>query len=500
MSIDIRKYVDIVSGAIGDPVVTERELIQRIFTSNPVLPINSFVELQSLEEVGQVFGLTSQEYLRAIPYFAFISKNLVRARKISYAGYSLTARAASIIGARRAQTLSELQAFTTPTITIDIGGSSGTTAAIDLSLATDIDNAMSIIQTAVQGISGAAVQLSGATVSYNALEQRVFLNAGNNDANLITFSSSDDAFLTQLGWGSGVQTSQGTTGDTVTEILTESDRASDNFASFTFAQTLTQDQIVEAATWNHGLNVKYVYCVPTNATNAQALVQAADAFSGTCVTLLSAQANDYTESAPAILAATTDYNAPDSVINYMFHQFDTFPVSVIDTATSNSFDALRVNYNGRTQQAGRQIAFYQRGFLLGPTTIPRDLNTYVNELRLKDTIRVSLLNLLLRVGRVPANRAGALQVLSDIQPQIDRALLNGSISVGRVFTSAERASIISATGVADSDMQVENNGYWVNAVVRQETINSNLESVIDYTLVYANDEIIRVINGTHSLV
>jgi hypothetical protein len=69
MSISISRYVDITSGVGGASVVAQRSLVARIFTSSSLVPPRSFVAFSTAEAVGDYFGTSSEEYLRAVFYF-----------------------------------------------------------------------------------------------------------------------------------------------------------------------------------------------------------------------------------------------------------------------------------------------------------------------------------------------------------------------------------------------------------------------------------------------
>ena len=109
MTITIKKYIDITSAVAGAPAATSRELIQRLFTTSSLVPVNGFIEMTTLADVLRYFGSTSSEYLRSVEYFNFVSKSSTRANKISFAGYSTVASASGIIGAQKAQDLAALQ-------------------------------------------------------------------------------------------------------------------------------------------------------------------------------------------------------------------------------------------------------------------------------------------------------------------------------------------------------------------------------------------------------
>lgn len=74
MSIPMSYYIDIVSSQGGKSVVQGRKMILRVYTNNPLLETEKHKELFSVDEVSAYFGLNSEEYLRALHYFNYISK------------------------------------------------------------------------------------------------------------------------------------------------------------------------------------------------------------------------------------------------------------------------------------------------------------------------------------------------------------------------------------------------------------------------------------------
>lgn len=496
MSITITKYVDITSGVLVSSTVSDRELIERIFTTNSLVPVNSFVEFTSLEEVQTFFGSSSNEALRAVAPFSFVGKTQTVVRKMSYAGYSTVLVPPLINGATKVQSLTALNAFNAATLTLTIGGVGGTTAPIDLSSEISISDAVALIETAIRALDVATMFASSTTI-FDPVLNRIIFTGGDTGFNEVILSSVTSGFLSQLGWAEGVGISDGTDGDTLTSVITISNAASDNFGSITFVETLTIDDITEVATINNSFNVKYIYNVPTTAANAQTYTDTLATFSGTAVTLVDDNETDLTESTPSILLASTNYNGTNSVIGYMYQTMnDLYPVSVTDTATSDTFDADRVNYIGQTQQAGKAISFYQRGILLGSSTSPLDMNTYANEMWFKDNITVVLINLLLAVNIVSADTAGEAQITSTIQSSINQALTNGTIVIGKSLSAADKALILSITNDPNAASQVQNNGYYLTVTI--VTVESEKQG--QYRLIYASDEQVRSFTGINSLI
>jgi hypothetical protein len=97
-AISSSRYVNIVSGVGANSVIPARQLIGRLFTDNALLPPQSYKQFSSAAEVGAYFGLSSNEYLRALFYFTWVSKNITQANLISFARWVDEAVAGVIYG------------------------------------------------------------------------------------------------------------------------------------------------------------------------------------------------------------------------------------------------------------------------------------------------------------------------------------------------------------------------------------------------------------------
>jgi len=212
--------------------------------------------------------------------------------------------------------------------------------------------------------------------------------------------------------------------------------------------------------------------------------------------------SQYPEMCPMMIEAATNYSLANSVQNYMFQVFDSVGLNpiVFDDSTANSLDSVNVNYYGQTQTAGAPYNYYQRGLMQGPASAPLDQNTYVNEIWLKDALSASLLQLLLNLNQLPANAQGQALALLTIQGEIDQALNNGSISVGKTLTSAQIMYITNITQDANAWYQVQNSGYWVDCVISIIPASSPPQYQAAYTLVYSKDDTIRFVSGKDILI
>lgn len=498
MSISFRKYVDIVSGVGAGAAVATRDLIGRLFTSNPLLPTGSFVEMTTLEDVAAYFGVNSEEYARAAFYFGWISPRITRARRISFARWVQADVAPSIVGASAQRSLTALKAITTGTLNLTLGAVTVTLSPISFAAANSFADVATALQTIIR--TGAGPQFTGATVTYDAVNQRFNLTgtvSGSGTVSVTTGDSNDVSGL--IGWNAGARFSDGATAQNVLDAVIQSANASDNFGSFVFLDDLTLDQIADLAEWNATENVKYQFMVRTLAADAATYAGTLLPYAGTAVTLAPI-ATEFPEMIPMIQLAATNYTARDAVTNYMYKQFAVTP-AVLDTPTSDQLDALRVNYVGRTQTAGRTLDFYQRGTLMGGTTAPVDMNVYGNEQWLKDDAGSEIMTFQLSLGRISANIRGVGYILAALQATIDRALNNGAISVGKTLSNIQRVYVSELSGDELAWRQVQNLGYWVGAEVVEYTgTGGTTEYKIVYTLIYSKDDAVRKVEGTHALI
>lgn len=507
MAIRFSKYVSIVSGVGGAASVATRDLIGRIFSQSSLISPDSILEFTSASDVGEYFGTTSTEYLRAVLYFSYTSPAVSSARRISYARYAPAGAAAMVYGGTPPASLANLQLASAGTLSFSFDGGVTfvTVSGIDLSTAVSLSEVASLLTTALN--ANADTHLATSTVTYNAVTGNFTFTSGVIDGATVQLQaagSGSNDLRTALAWnpaaGNGALYLSGTAAQTVSDAFSTAEGVSNNFGSFVFDSVLTDEEVVELAALNAGKNVMYQFMVPATRDNVSARAAALLGFAGTALTLAPI-ATEYPEMIPMIQLAATDYTKRNSVVNYMFKQFGGITPSVTTDSESDSMDALRVNYYGRTQTAGQTLDFYQRGLLMGGTTAPVDMNTYANEQWLKDAAAAALMSLLVSANRVPANSAGRAQILNVLQESIDDGLYNGVISVGKTLTASQKVFIAQQSGDDLAWHQVQNAGYWVDAVIESyDGPGGTTEYKAVYTLLYSKDDAVRLIEGTHSLI
>lgn len=519
MAINIDKYVAISSGSAAPAGVASRELIGRVFVDLPFVPPGEVFEFTSAEEVRQFVNGRDGQFLQPIAdaYFGFTSKTFSRPRRISVARYSLTGSSPEVHGAAPAP-LDALTSIEAGTFEAVLEGQDPLLVGpLDFSGAATLADVITTLRTALANAVGTAgypwVSSSVDMTPSGGLLIQLQVSSGVEGAFSIT--DGDEQAATLLGIVSGVpgvETFPAVAGAPVAEWLSEAEQISDNFGSFVIAGPLSPSELVEAAEWTHSHGVKYMFSAPAGGSQ-QDVEDLADALSGYTGCAVTHCPNPFASTDPAdipgalacvlpmAIMAATDYSRRNASQNYMFQQMAGVPSTVRTTQESDALDAKSVNYYGETKTAGQTITFYQRGVLMGTPTVPRDMNTYANEVWLQDRARAACMSLLLSVNRVPANQEGRGQVLAILQEAVNQALFNGVISVGKTLTAAQRAQISELSGDPDAWHQVQNAGFWLDAaVVPYDTTDGRTEYKIVYLLIYAKDDAVRKVEGTHALV
>jgi len=506
MAIPISNYVDITSGVGGASAVRLRDYILRIFTENPLLPTGATVEYPSATAVGDVFGTTSTEYKMASFYFGWVSKLLTKASAISFARWNEDATPPIIYGGRSGSQAT-FNAVSDGAFKLQINDVIITVTGLDFRPSCSpvtLADVASIIQSAIRGNGGSVGSVfTSATVTYDATRGGFIFTGGATGVYTISVSAHNTGTnilsSTYLSWGSEAIFSNGAAATTALDTVIASAEDTDNFGSFAFIPSLSLDEITSIAEWNSTQDYKYFYCVPANSADFQTYYDALNAIKGTAVTEVGI-ANQYHEIIPGLTLAATPYNRTGSSQNYMFNSFAVTP-TVTTAAAAAARDALRINYYGQTQTGGQNISFYQRGVLMGGTTDATDMNTYANEIWLKDSAATDILNLLLALPGVSANAQGRNEILGALQNTINLALNNGVISVGKTLNTTQKLYINNITGTTTAWQQIQTTGYWLDAVIESYvTVDSRTEYRATYILVYSKDDMIRKVVGTHTLI
>lgn len=508
MPLPINYYVNITSSEAAGAVLGNRQLIPMFFDDNALIPSGGFVNFPNLGGAGAAnvatyFGANSIEAARAALAFGWISKNGTAVPSISFGRYNSVACAPVIYGDPLTTTtaIASWTAITAGSIDLTMGGFTFNLTGLNFSSASTLANVATIIQTAVQAQSGGGALWTAATVTYDATRGTFELVGGATGTAVISVTaglSGDVAAM--LGWESiNAIFGPGAPVQTPSQCLTAMNAINNNFGSFTFTATLTTLQIDAVALTNAGLNNLYLYSIPATAATVSAIQAGTGTIGGSTITQTT-NVTQYEEQMPMMVFASTNYNVVNSTQNFMFQQFPGVAPSVTTLSAATALDNIGVNYYANTQQAGQVVNLYQRGVMNGSGNTPKAQNTYCNEIWLKSAMTSALMNLLLAINKISANALGQSQVLAICQSVISQALNNGTISVGRTLTAQQILYITNATNDPVAWQKVQNVGYWITTYISTVLIDGITNYAINYTLIYAQDDVVNEINGQDILI
>lgn len=496
MAIPQTKYVNIISAVGGASQVSQRDLMGRFFTSNPLVPAGAVVEFSggstaALKSVADYFGTASIEYTYASYYFSYVSKKGTTPQKISFAPYAASATSARLYGAVKSAPLTSFTALTNATLSFKVDNTNFNLTGINLASATSLSAVATIIRTAIT-----TAHADTANIEYNETLQRFVISSVATGADhTITYATGTLAELLGMNAGNtGAVKSDSSAAQTALEALTESAELSNNFFSFMFIPNIT-DEKTAIAEWVHNQNVRYMWSFNCGAATASDYATALKDYDGVALTLSNGIRKN--EILPMAVAAAINYDVANAAVDFMYQQAPFMDVSVSSATDAATYDALRVNYYGSTQQAGNLISFYQDGVLMGSIT---SMGVYTNEAWLKDAITTNILNLRLSLDTLPANETGLGYVKLSIQEIIEKALFNGVISVGKTLDSTQKAYVAQITGEADAWQDIQSVGYWLTAKVEKYTEHGVEKYKVNYLLVYAKGDSINFVDGRDILI
>ena len=488
MAISQTKYIDITSGVGGEATASRRELIGRVISSNALIPVNKILEFNQ-SQAAEYFGSSAEGEI-ASKYFAFISKTAQQASKISFARYVSSAVAPFIRSTKAFSGVSDFTSIEDGAFDLTIGESTTNITGLDFSGETTLSGIASVID----------AKLSS-SVADMAFSNGAFILSGVDTGNIVMSVSapaSGTNVLPLLGFdlASNPIISSGGTAETPAQCMQRTTAMSDNYGSFMFVDSLTDDEKKAVAEWNAGKNVMFMYSVGVNSSTYADTQAKLNGQNGTGITYDAHSAN--AEYMPMVLLATTPYNAGrQATKNFMYQQFPADVPSVDNDTLSQALDGKKINYLGSTSQAGSTIAFYQDGVLQGDIS---DMSVYCNEIWLKDAIKTEFMNLLVGLEQLPANDQGRGLARGSLQSIIDEALVNGVIQAGKTLTNVQKAYITSITSDVDAWRDVENLGYWLDVTISQYVENEIVKYKVNYLLVYSKGDSIRKVEGTDILI
>lgn len=499
MPIKQSKYVDIKSAINTTRTATEKDLIARIFTTSDLVGVDTVIECENLADVGEIFATSSDEYKIASKYFSFINKYARSPRKISFAKNYVDGAKTSVI-TTEAITFSTVKAITTGTLKIyyDTAPSSADLNSLDFSSCADMSEVTTILNDKLSAFFGDL--LGSARFSYE--DGKLIFTAGQVGVHTFRFVSGSGsvAEALKINEDSNPIMNIGATAETIDKVFTRSYQTNNNFATFVFLGLTDSTEIATLAGYvAQNYPSEFMMVVPVTSSNYTTIQSATANINGVSLELCgdTEDTGKFNFVMPMSITATTDYNKENGTVNYMYMQDNNMAVVVDDDNSAKTYDQVKVNYYGRTQQAGQKLAFYQNGVLQGNY---QDQNIYVNEIWLKDALSTKFLNYMLLTSNWYANKSGQAIGQGLVVDIIDRAKLNGTITTEKEISEADKVYIYNVTADENAWRQIYELGYYLITSISKETINNQETYQFNYTLLYSKGDSIKKVEGQNILI
>lgn len=503
-TIPARAIVQVVPGvlAAGGSAL---DMIGLMLTNSTRVPIGSVQPFASADDVGEYFGDASQEATVAGKYFLGYTNATKLPGSILIAQYPSSAVAAWLRGFNTGLSLTQLKALTPGTLSIDVNGSTKTSASIDLSGATSFTNAATIIE--------AAFTTPGFTVTYDSQSGGfLFTNSSTGASSTITAAAVGSlATSLKLTTAAGAITSQGADAATPGPFMDDLIDVTQNWATFftLFDPDVSgNDNKMAFAEWNNDQGNQFAYVAwdtdvtPTQtvpATSSLGYLLEQGNFSGTFpMWVLDSTQGPLKAAFISGTAAATNFNRLNGRITYAFRS----QTGLVADVTTQSVAA---NLGGDPQSIGSRGNYYnfygayatrndqfvwnQRGFVSGPFLW---FDSYINQIWLNNQLQLALMVMLGAQNSIPYNAAGYAMIEAACLDPIQQAITFGAIRAGVTLSQSQAQQVNAASGLDIADT-IQAQGWYLQVADAAPQVRAARASP-PCTLWYTDGQSVQAIN------
>jgi hypothetical protein len=470
-AIDIGLYIP-VTNTVENPLNNAKTFAGLALTVNSLIPTtNPILQFNSLADVGDFFGTSSNEYASARKYFASCITAINFPPYIYFGKLILQDLSPWLRGGKITDPvakLTALQAITAGVLTITIDGTSYTTTAIALSAASSLSNVASIIEADV--VATHPTLAGSFNLTYNGTTNNFYalFNGVANTADYFSSATTNLATILQMTQATNATLSQGADAMTVTENLESlKGNFTDQFSIYfvdDLGATLTDVENLELAQWVSDQGDKFWSIIWSNDLTLESLTDT------TSIWYLVNQAginncsifdeviynNSDRVSAASGIFASVDLTQPNSAITLAWKQQEGLLPSVTNTSIATILGTKGINYYGKVAFTGSALTqdFFYPGAISGKWTFVDNL---VGAVWIAYQCQFQTADLFLSVGQVPIDPDGQGQVRSGLNVALEGSKANGIVVTGLTFDNATSIEIKTTFGI--DSIELTNNGY-----------------------------------------
>ena len=454
MSINADKLVQIVPRLIsgGTAGLTFAGLV---LSQNVLIPAGRVMQFASAQAVGAFFGLNSEEYAFAVPYFGGPVNATTLPQKIYFASYSAAPVAAWLRGTAYTGTLAALQAAQ-GTLTLTVDGVQKTASALDFSAATSFSEIAASIQEALgEGIS---VSWSSQTKAFQ------ITSATTGEESAVSYAEETPlAELLGLTEQAGAVQSVGMAGQTLPECMANVLNYARDWVTFSTLWEPVLEEKMALASWQATYDTRFCYVAWD--TDINATLNNEQSFGAQLAELeipgVALQYNTPRLAACIMgFAASLNFNTLNGRATAAYKQFEGQPTTV---QTDEVYDQLLDNgYNVYADfaTASANYKFYQPGQVSG---VWDWLDTYLNAIAIKDSLQLNILDLLSGVNSLPYNEEGYSAIRTACLDTISKFKRFGAIRSGVSLSQTQKVQLLTEIG-QDVSKTIESEGWYMQVL------------------------------------
>lgn len=400
--------------------------------------------------VATFFGIGSPEALAAVIYFQGFANSTLTPSAMLFAAFSAANRAA-FLNSGPGLTLAAVTALSAGTLTLSVDGVPITSASIDLSGATSLSNAATLIE--------AGFTDPGFTVAWNAtIGAFVFTDSSTGASSTLTYCTTN-ALATglKLTQAAGALLSQGVVADTPATAMNNAIAESQNWVSMVtlFEPDLSHKELFAA--WFSAAEDAYLWLAWDSDVTASASPSGNGSFGAlaliakyngvACIggdpaavpvgnTLAAMVMNVAIFVAGAI--ASVNFQATNGRVTFAFRAQAAMVPTCLDSQTAQNLLANGYSFYGGYATRNQGFDFFYN------SNLPGDFNwidTFIDDVWMNDQFQVTLLTLLMALGSDPYNADG--------YGFIRAALVNGPIAAALNFGAIRTGVVLSATQIQE---------------------------------------------------
>jgi hypothetical protein len=451
-------------------------------TESALMPNGVVLSFASVDAVAAFFGIGSLEATKAVPYFKGNQGAALTPSGMLFAAYNAANRAAFLnSGSFAGVTLTQLQAITPGTLTINVQGTPKTSASIDLSGATSFSDAASIIL--------AAFTTPGFTVAWNAtISKFVFTDSTTGASSTLSYGSGAIAAGLLLSQATGALLSQGANADTPATTMDAAVALSQNWASMV---TLFEPDLATKKAfviWFDGKDNEFLWlgwdsdtqASVQNATEPIGVVAKAAKWNGVAfiggdpaAVPAGGSLADMVLNVACFIAgaiASINFQQTNGRETFAFLQQSGLIPTCANDQTSQNLLANGYSFYGSYATRAQGFTFFYDSNIPGEFAW---IDSLINSIWMEDQFQVTLLTLLTNIGSIAYNQPGYGSIRAAlIGGPIAAALNFGAIRTGVTLDSDQIQEVNQKAG-QQVDQIISTQGYYLQildpgATVRQE--------------------------------